>query len=141
MPWNLSDDMPRKCYHPDLADLAPPNNWFPCFVVVSPDKTVAVVFNIGYMLDAAVSGVPGSGHAYTPYNEVTLSFDKAANEWVMVQPEIDFDDEGELIDNGKSRTFRFALPDASLKKLFADNSELLPTYEMMQDKAKYSFPR
>ena len=118
MPWDLFAYKPRKCYHPELE-----GRWFPAIIVAVEGGNV-VVFNLNYMM-VPPGSLPGSGHAYTPYARVKLTFDEGSDEWLMR-------DEG-------GRQFRFALPDPALEALFDNNVSNIPSFAAMQEKASMQF--
>jgi hypothetical protein len=119
--WNLFEYAPRKCYHPALRGLRGPG-WVPVTLVRDVKENV-IMFNLNYIVDAAASGVPGSGFAYTPFKGVHLVFDSASDEWHMTDPGISYPD----------WIYRFALPDAKLQKFFDDNRQHIPPLAAMQE--------
>jgi hypothetical protein len=81
-----------------------------------------VLFNLDYLISAAMSGIPGSGHPYTPLMNCVIEFDEQSNEWRVWKSD------------RPDRVYRFALPDAELSRIFKENRQYIPRYEMLQKK-------
>jgi len=109
-------DRPVQCYHPALD-----GRWFPAIVVkVAEDKVV--IFNLNYLIDAGVSGVPGSGFPYTPKSGV--KFEHTDNELKMW-------DRGAYL-------YRFVLS-KDVQELYEKNKQYLQTLESMKERAAEEF--